>query len=218
MSVTEIKRRFTTDDETAVKVIATEKFYRRPNFEREKKMTGLEYGLAMHSVMQHLDLGGDLTADGIEGQIATMVGRKILSLETARVIRRSDVSRFFESDIGSRMLRAEKIYRELPFNVLIAPTELNRLLDDDALPTVDEKIFIQGIIDVLFRDARGTVLIDYKTDRTDEETLRQKYRLQIDLYVRAVEAILNRTVDEKYIFMLSTGNLIDMSNETMYNQ
>ncbi len=211
MSVTEIKRRFASDDETAVKVLATEKFYRRPNFEREKKMTGLEYGVAMHSVMQHLDLDGDLTVDGIDKQIASMVERKILSSEVAQKIRRSDAARFFESEFGRRMLRAEEIYRELPFNMLIEPTELNRLLESEKLPPVDEKIFVQGIIDVLFRDAGGPVLIDYKTDRdADEETIRQKYRLQIELYGRAVETILNRAVDEKYIFMLSTGNFIDM--------
>ncbi len=116
------------------------------------------------------------------------------------------------------MLRAEEIYRELPFNMLIEPTELNRLLESEKLPPVDEKIFVQGIIDVLFRDAGGPVPVDYKTDRdADEETIRQKYRLQIELYGRAVETILNRSVDEKYIFMLSTGNFIDMRGESVYN-
>lgn len=218
MSVTEIKRRF-TDDEAAVKVLREEKFYRRPDFEREKRLTGIEYGLAMHSVMQHIDLRGDLTVDGIDDQIGSMVERKILSAEAARAIRREHVAAFFDGEFGRRLVGAEKIYRELPFNMLISTTELNRLLERmkseylsvKMLPTVDDKIFIQGIIDVLFRDERGLVLLDYKTDRVDDvELIRQKYRLQIDLYASAVETILGVAVDERFIFLLSKDTLIGM--------
>ena len=220
MSVTEIKRRF-TDDETAVKIMREEKFYRRPDFEQQKRLTGLEYGLAMHSVMQHLDLRGDLTIDGIDEQIGSMVEKKILSDDAARAIRRSDVALFFKSNFGRRLLRAEKVYRELPFNMLIGTDELNTLLETmrneflsvQFLPTVGDKIFIQGIIDVLFRDERGLVLLDYKTDRdSDIELIKNKYRLQLTLYSSAIESILHERVAEKYLYLLSKDTLIRMDN------
>ena len=219
MSVTEIKRRF-TDDENAVKIMREEKFYRRPDFEKAKRMTGLEYGLAMHSVMQHLDLRGDLSSEGIKDQIASMVERKILSVDAARKLRRDDIASFFDGEIGRRMIRAEKLYRELPFNMLIGTDELNGLLEQmrneflsvQFLPTVDGKIFVQGIIDVLFRDERGLVLLDYKTDHSvDVEMIKNKYRLQIELYGQAVEKILRTGVGERYIFLLSKDLLIDMN-------
>ena len=218
MSVTELKRRF-TEDETAVKVLREEKFYRRPNFEQAKRMTGLEYGLAMHSVMQHLDLHGDLSSGGIDDQIGSMVERKILTSDAARAIRREDVAAFFDGEFGRRLIRAEHVWRELPFNMLLSTKDLNVLLERmkseylsvQTLPASDDKIFIQGIIDVLFKDERGLVLLDYKTDRVDDiELIRQKYRLQIDLYASAVESILGTTVDEKFIFLLSQDTLISV--------
>ncbi len=210
MSVTELKRRF-GEDELTVNVMREEQQYRRPNFEQEKRLTGAEYGIAMHSVMQHLNLRGDLSMRGISDQIANMVERKILSPEQAQSIRRKNIATFFESDFGRRLLRAEKVYRELPFGFLVASSEINELLAAKALPGVRDRIFIQGIIDVLFRDVGGLILLDYKTDRiADSEVVRRKYQLQLELYAKAVESILHERVSEKHIFMLSTGALIDI--------
>ena len=207
MSVTEIKRRF-VDDEITVNVMLEQRIYRRPDFEQEKRLTGAEYGIAMHSVMQHLDLHGDLSRTGIEDQIASMIERKILAPEQAKAINRKNIADFFKRPLGRRLLRAEKIYRELPFNFLVTPTEINSLLETSKLPGVDERIFIQGVIDVLFRDDDKLVLLDYKTDRiSDAEIVRRKYQLQLELYAKAVETILHERVAEKYIFMLSTGEV-----------
>ena len=69
---------------------------------------------------------------------------------------------------------------------------------------------MQGTIDVFFEDAEGrTVLLDYKTDRnTTPETIRKRYKTQLDLYARAIQAITGRKVDERYIYRLSDGDTI----------
>ena len=210
MSVTELKMRIETEDELVPNMINSsfeEMTYRRPDFEQSKKLTGAEYGLIMHSLMQRLDLYGDLSSNGIREQIASMVERKIFTLEQAKILRYNKAALFFASDIGKRMINANEIYRELPFSRLVDVSKF--------YPNVEDKIFIQGIIDVLFRDEYGFVLLDYKTDNflcndEDIDKMREKYRLQIELYSEAIEAIIKKPIDEKYLYMLSDSTLIPM--------
>ena len=76
-----------------------------------------------------------------------------------------------------------------------------------------EKIFIQGVIDVLFEENDGSlVLLDYKTDRdTVPEKIRRHYAKQIELYRQAVESILGRKVKESILFMLKDGTSLTIS-------
>ncbi len=53
------------------------------------------------------------------------------------------------------------------------------------------------------------MLLDYKTDR-DAPDLAERYRVQIELYSQAAEALLNITVAEKYLYLLGGGRLIKM--------
>ena len=81
---------------------------------------------------------------------------------------------------------------------------------------INDKILIQGIIDVLFQDENSFVLIDYKTDHIIDGdsaatiNLKQKYKLQIDLYAEAIETILKKSVSQKFLYMLSGGLIIPM--------
>ena len=162
----------------------------------------------MHSVMQRLDLSRDLSAKGIGQQIEEMVAQNIFTVEQAGIIRKNNAAKFFQSDIGKRMLASDEVYRELPFSRFINASRF--------FPNVEDKIFIQGIIDVLFRDGDNFVLIDYKTDRIangDDKAanlIKDKYKLQIELYSEAIEAILQKSISEKYLYMLSGDVLIDV--------
>ncbi len=211
MSVTELKRRIESDDEIEKNLIE-EKIstasYKRPNFETEKKLSGAEYGTLMHALMQRIDLNGDLSTEGINLQIKKLIEKKIFTIEQAKVIKSNKAAQFFASLIGKRMISSKEIYRELPFGRLIDAAKF--------FPNInaDEKIFIQGIIDVLFKDENGNyILIDYKTDRVDDtELMIEKYKLQIEIYAEAIEAILNRKIDEKYLYMLGAEKLIRIEN------
>ena len=208
-SVTEIKRRLDAEDVDLRRITGEKKFtYRRPNFLQKAEITAAEFGTIMHSVMQHLDLSGDLSAAGIIAQIDGMVARQIFTDEQAAAVKRKVffISDFFTSKIGKRIIFGQEIYRELPFNQYIDAGEIFSAAHG-------EKIFVQGIIDVLFRDAAGNwVLLDYKTDRNNsDEHFRREYRRQIEYYVRAVEALAHITVAEKYLYLLSAGRLVDMN-------
>lgn len=202
LSVTELKRRAEEDSTPQLVDFAAKKFiYRRPSFMQEKKLSGAEFGTLMHRVMQSLNLSGDLSTRGIAAQVAELARRQIISPEHVKQIRTDKIAAFFASDIGKRLIAAQEYHRELPFS---------RLINAQKFFGVNEKIFIQGIIDLLFKDAAGHwILLDYKTDR-DAPDLAERYRVQIELYTQAVEALLNITVAEKYLYLLGGARLIKM--------
>ena len=105
------------------------------------------------------------------------------------------------------MRTAKAIYRELPFGRLLPA----RRYYEEATDTSD-RIFLQGIIDVLFEDEHGDyILLDYKTDRRiSAVAARKRYQFQIDLYCDAVETILHKAVKERYLFLLDTGIEVKM--------
>ncbi len=220
LSVTELKRRIAEEDFQVEDFILTAEsksdkpeIYRRPNFLQKVEMTGAEFGTIMHSVMQHLDLRGKLDSRGISAQIDKMIDDKILTDEQSRAVKKniSRIEKFFAGELGQKILNAEEIYRELPFSHYIDAEKIGggKIFTGAA----GEKIFIQGIIDLLFKDtASGKwILLDYKTDRNNsDEHFRREYREQINFYVRAVETLVGLKISEKYLYLLTVGRLIDM--------
>ncbi len=217
-SVTELKRQREVQDEYSGQQLIKKSspqslLYNRPSFMQGKSITPAEKGTAMHAVMQHIDLSEEITERTILKKVEELVQREILSAELAKVIDVNQIAAFFSSDLGHRMVNAENVYREVPFSYALEANQLYENMND-------EPILIQGVIDCLFEDKQGTVLLDYKTDTIKgrfsnettavEELLKERYRVQIDLYTKAVEDILHRPLQEKYLFFFDGGYLINM--------
>ncbi len=107
------------------------------------------------------------------------------------------------SSLGKRMAKAEKIWREQPFNL---SWEIN-----------GETVMIQGIIDCFFKESDGYVLVDYKSNYIqnpdDEKELKEiadQYYTQLSLYKKAVEEGKNCSVKEVYLYLLSIGKEISV--------
>mgnify|MGYP002622497963 CR=1 FL=1 len=203
ISVTELKRRVNEDEEFD-NIDSTRYIYRRPNFLQKKEITGAEFGSLMHSVMQHLNFSGDLTRAGIIKQIDELINFQIISPEHAETIKRraDSISKFFSSDIGKKAVIAQELYRELPFSYFV-DAKSTKIFDSN------DKILIQGIIDLLFKFDGKWFLVDYKTDRDNtDEYFRQEYNEQIRYYVQAIESVANIKVDAQYLYLLSAGRFI----------
>lgn len=224
LSVTELKRRFSVelDDDGAISLselpqIAGQQEYSfpEPSFVKKQQLgnvtkkflTGAEYGTLMHNVMQHIDVNGKLTMKGIAQQLDDMATQGIISAEQKPAVNLKQVCGFFKTDIGKRFLAAKQCWRELPFSRMLKAADFYPEVTDDSA-----EIFIQGVIDVLFQEQDGRyVILDYKTDRdTDEESARERYRLQLFLYSQAVEALLGVKVAERYLYMLRDGKIISV--------
>ena len=203
LSVTELKRRVNEDEEFD-NFAVTSYIYRRPNFIQKKEISGAEFGSIMHSVMQHLNFSGDLSRAGIVKQIDELIKIQVISSEYADIVKRraDSIFNFFNSDIGKKATLAQEIYRELPFSYFV-DAKSTGIFDSN------EKILIQGIIDLLFKFNGKWFLVDYKTDRNNtDEYFRQEYKEQIKYYVKAVETVANVKVDAQYLYLLGAGRFI----------
>jgi ATP-dependent helicase/nuclease subunit A len=91
------------------------------------------------------------------------------------------------------------LMREVPFTLTLPARELY----PEVKGLGEEIIILQGTIDCLFREGEEYVLIDYKTDMTAPGTidvLKERYKIQMDLYTRAVETIFGKRVKEKILY------------------
>ena len=162
--------------------------------------------------MQHLNLQEELDAKNISVQIDKMIGMEIFTQEQGEVLKAKarNIEKFFASAIGQKILTAKKIYRELPFSQYIDAGEIKT---EKFSKATGEKIFVQGIIDLLFEDSAGNwILLDYKTDRNNsDEHFQKEYREQINFYVRAMETLLHLKIGKKYLYLLGAGRLIEMN-------
>ena len=76
---------------------------------------------------------------------------------------------------------------------------------------VSEPVLVQGTADLVFLDADGAVVVDYKTDmRADGDYLAEKYRRQVHIYKKAVERLFGVTVQKTVLFALSAGTTIEV--------
>ncbi len=186
-------------------------FIRRPRFMEEKKLSPAERGTAYHAVMQHVELKTGLAEDDIAAAVQAMVAKELLSEAQGMVIDVSVLSSFFTGELGRRMLASPRIMREVPFSYAIAAGEVYATAS--SLPQIaEEPILIQGVIDCIFEENGEWVLVDYKTDavKNRPEAAAAKYRLQIDIYTRAIESIWNKRVKEKILFFFDGSHTVRM--------
>ena len=167
----------------------------------ERTFSAAERGTITHRVLQEIDLAHCSEEDDVKEQVRKMTEEGRLSGEEAKAVNPGWISRFFRSDLGRRMLQAQKIYREQEF-LLWQPHD------------EESGSIVQGIIDCFFEDGDGLVLIDYKTDYIpagDEEALQAKaehYRRQLGIYRQAIEEARGVPVSECYLYFLSAGKAV----------
>lgn len=87
---------------------------------------------------------------------------------------------------------------------------LSYLKASEILDTNDNsKILIQGVADLIIEKENEIYLIDYKTSRLkNEKDFVDRYKLQLDLYAKAIQSFYNKPVTKKLIYSFWLNNLI----------
>ena len=169
----------------------------KPAWLLEKTRTGAEMGTAYHTVLALTDLNaltaGRSTLSAVRAELERLRAAGILDEEAARAIRPHKLAAFWESPLGIRMRQSVRVQREWAFNLLIN----------------DGATLLQGVIDCAFMEKGGWVLLDYKTDRIEDEgAFVERYRPQLSLYAEALEKITGLPVRERWLFSLSLEKAI----------
>ncbi len=170
----------------------------KPKFLSEKQeLNKAEIGTLMHLIMQKLDFSKTYNEETIKELIQELIATKIINENQAKYVNIQKILKFTESDLYLELKEAKEVHKEKPFYIYIAS---NEIYNDET----DEKILVQGIIDLYYIDKNGKlILVDYKTDyvaNNNEYELIDKYKGQLEIYKRALEQALNKKVEAVYIY------------------
>ncbi len=178
---------------------------RLPRWRAEPAPTaGTDYGTAFHRFMQFADLRRIATLDDVTDQLAALRQRGRLSTDECALLDPADVAWLGSSEVG-RLLATYNpdVRREVPF-VFALP-----------VPRHGERLVLRGVIDALAGTPSGLVIVDYKTDRVETEAeLAQRiagYTIQVQLYARAMGAILDRPVAEARLAFVRLRRLVPVA-------
>ena len=178
-----------------------------PQFlQEEEVLTGASRGSAYHKLLELLNYELSYDENSLTAMMEELQKERKLSDEMVQSIRKADILRFLNSDSGCRMQAAAKrkqLSKEQPFVLGIDAKEI--------YPDIkgDERILVQGIIDVYFEEDGELVVLDYKTDNVrSAKELRDRYHAQLDYYAQALEQLLQKKVKEKIIYSFTLGEEI----------
>ena len=177
--------------------------------------TGAEKGTAVHVFLQFADWN-NVTENGIQKEIERLIQKRFITPAMGKLISLPMLEVFFKSSLFKELCSAEKVYRELRFNVLLPAENFTENQDKKNL-LKGEKLLVQGIIDCLYITSTGKLrLLDYKTDyvrgsKNDiKRELVERYRTQLLIYKQAATIITGKAVDKCIIYSLASGLEIEI--------
>ncbi len=205
LSISEIKRKFQEEMSGEVQP----KIYDTISLPKRQEKTGLtaaQIGTVMHTFLEEADLRQEYDMEKINALSEILVQKGRLTVEESKALRKKELLRFFQSGLAQRIRLADKIETERTFSLLMEPKEL---FFGEEYETVSDKILVNGIVDCYFIENGQVVLLDYKSDRVyEEEELKERYRIQLDLYRLALERTLGLSVREVYLYSFALGKAI----------
>jgi len=172
-----------------------------PGFISDRKaISAAERGTLLHLIMQHIDYNIG-SADDIRGyELQRQVSRGVITDEQIKDIDVNKIITFFDSPLGKRIRSSDYVKNEFKFSIL-RPAKLYFQNTGD-----DDEILLQGVIDCFFEENDELVVVDFKTDRVSEDTIReraQRYTPQLNAYADALESITGKRVKERVIYFFS---------------
>ena len=174
------------------------KLQRLPDFMTSAKTDGASFGTTVHKVMENIQILHPMRKEHISSEILRIIGEENEVIE-------DKIYAFFQSTLGVLACK-NTVVREEEFEITIDG------IDAKGNPSPDEKMLLQGIVDMCIFEEDRLILVDYKTDKCEDiSELADKYSLQLKWYKYAVEKLLHKTVDEVYIYSFHKNEHIEIS-------
>ena len=183
-----------------------------------KAPTAAEVGTATHSFLGLCDFK-NIQSTSIDCEIQRLINERFMTKESADMISRPLLKKFFESELFTDITKASEILREFEFGIYRSASEFT---ENPELAKIlsDTKIYVQGAIDLILIFPDGTIHIcDYKTDRiTDFEKnnvslfhqrLRKTHKNQLLQYKEAITQIFGKEPEKMYIYSLPLGETVE---------
>jgi ATP-dependent helicase/nuclease subunit A len=184
-----------------------------PAFEQAAEAhDGRALGIVCHRFLELADLARLSTPADVQTQLDELAGTGRLAPEQAALVPVADVAWLGTTDIGALLgAHAAAARREVPF-VHAVPLTLPVPFREGA--GGGSHTIIRGVIDCLLDLPDGLLILDYKTDDVrSEQELQDRvagYRVQLQLYAQAAEAIFGRPVARAAVAFLRARRVVDV--------
>ncbi len=170
----------------------------KPSFASEKNFTPAQKGTALHKFMCFANFKR-ATLNGVKSEINYLLSEEFLTVKESESLNVTQIQKFINSPLAKRILQSKKVLREQRFSVKIPPELLNKHAISEKIS--DTFVVMQGALDCAFQENGKYVIVDYKTDKTENiKDLYEKYSTQLNLYKYALEKISGINVKELIIY------------------
>lgn len=179
-------------------------FNEQPSFLAKDGFSPAQKGTILHKFMELANFS-DAEKD-LESEIYRLVDYKFFTPEQADALSREKIKAFFGSKLYRRISEATLVKHEMQF---LSEFNASEIVADIGEEMKDEKIIVQGAVDLIFEENGEIVVVDFKTDRiSDEQKLKDLYAQQLEYYSLACAKIFNKPVKEKIIYSLNLSKEI----------
>jgi ATP-dependent helicase/nuclease subunit A len=160
---------------------------------------GQAWGTVVHLALEHLVHSGSADGLPLEKWLAEAALKPERTEELEQMLRN-----FQETPLWQRIHMSSSVYTEVPFHLKV--TE-----DDDLYQhyknEVNGPVYLSGIVDLVFQEDDGWVIVDYKTDRLEDSSdysrLEAVYQSQILQYKAVWEHITGEKVTDTFVHFLA---------------
>ncbi len=180
--------------------------WRRPSF-AETALDAVDYGNAMHAAMQHIAYERCTDRDAVRTEVHRLVEAGLLTAQQGKMVNADHIAAFFQTETGTRIRHAHKVLREFKFSILDDGGNFDSALSG-------EKILLQGVVDCAVIEEDGITVIDFKTDRVTQATMRERvqyYLPQVLAYANAMERIYEKPVKHALLYFFQTGSFAEVT-------
>ncbi len=171
------------------------------------EIKGAERGTIMHFVIQYADEKKINTVEDVKNLLNEMCRGGVINERQAKAVDAEAVCGLFTCELGMRMRAAKRVEKEFSFYTTASADELYAVSGGG-------EILLQGTIDCFFIENDRVVLLDFKTDKVENEEAAKKraeeYKVQMKYYKKGLSEILNRSVDECYLYFTECGAAVEM--------
>ncbi len=172
-----------------------------PSLYPEESKTAL--GTLYHTVMQYVDYAAT-DPDAVRKELDDMAARGLFGQAESEQLDCAKIAKVLRLPLMQQAAKAQEdraVWREKRFVMLVDATELGF--------EAKEKVLVQGTVDLLFAVGDELVVVDFKNSCKSEDSLRESYQTQLELYAKAANLAMHKPVTHKYIVELGRALVIE---------
>lgn len=185
----------------------------KPTFKNDGGNLGVKKGNAYHHCMMHfpiemINVGMSLedAVKAVNKALDELKESHKLTADERDIVDAEHIARFFIGELGQRMIKAylessDNVKREQPFFAEINGREVGLEYND--------RISIQGQVDMYFIENGEIILVDYKSDRPENLAKeKESYKLQVKIYNMILKKLTGMEVKDMALYAFLTDEVI----------